>query len=1190
MFIKELIIDGFKSYANRTVVSGWDSEFNAITGFNGTGKSNLLDSICFVLGISNLSQVRANSLQDLVYKQGQSRVTRASVTIVFDNSDKSRSPISYESFPEITVTRQVVVGGRNKYLVNGKTYQQSQVQNLFHSVGLNVNNPHFLIMQGRITKVCNMRPLETLGLVEEAAGTKMFEVKKQAAQKTILKKQAKVDEINRIMSEEINPVLDRLRHEKQNFYKFTENKTKIEALQKLATALGFYQAQQKLAAMESEIAATKQRHQDLCEEVEAAQASLAAKQKALEALHAKRDEEFANNPAFQALESKGNTLSKSLVSATTHWQNLQESLEDERKELRKMEKKREEAAKNLENKKAQHAAAEAQANQASADHARIVQDVANIRSAQLGIVVEGGEGEGSKKDQQGGFAGQLMGAQRSLAEEEGSAKSLNTKLKHATASLKDQEAKLKAGEKEGSGLAKDIANKQSLISKLQAALKDAKFDPALKASKESRISALQDAVAALSYEADSLEAKLGSRLKFDYNAKAAGVDPKSVKGQVATLLRVPDVAHATALEVVAGGKLYNVIVDTEVTGKAVLDKGQLKKRVTVIPLNKIAAKPMAASAIAKAEQMAAAAGGKAQLALSVVGYDADLGAAMQWIFGSSFLVSDSALASKITFHPEVRSKCVTLEGDVYDPAGTMEGGSMQQGPSVLAQLQKLNTLSAERDAKRAEIAALTREINEMAAAESKMLSAQKAMDVASIELKALQGRQSHSEHFVLAEAVAALKSEIASLTDALKASESRRKEHAQRITELESLIRDFEGAAAEKGKVLEKRLASLAKDQAAASKKQAEASKKSSMLFIELGELVGELEAIEAALAKLSRETIKALERDVAASEKDVTTRRAEFDAFSVALAAEKEKASALDKSLAKLGKEIASLTKAASDASLESKKLNNTLLRLVADKLEEAKALSRLEKESPWIKDAKARFGVLGGEYDFESAGVQSQLSSLAALEAEQELLSRRINKKVMTLFEKAELDALDLDKKRAIILEDKAQIELVIRELDVEKTKTLQHTWETVSASFGTIFATLLPGVSAELVLAEGATSVMDGLDIRVSFGGVVKESLSELSGGQRSLLALSLILALLKFKPAPMYILDEIDSALDLSHTQNIGQVLKKHFSESQFIVVSLKEGMFNNANVLFRTKFVEGVSTVIRTTVSDRRVKA
>merc|ERR1719499_370443 len=109
-------------------------------------------------------------------------------------------------------------------------------------------------------------------------------------------------------------------------------------------------------------------------------------------------------------------------------------------------------------------------------------------------------------------------------------------------------------------------------------------------------------------------------------------------------------------------------------------------------------------------------------------------------------------------------------------------------------------------------------------------------------------------------------------------------------------------------------------------------------------------------------------------------------------------------------------------------------------------------------------------------------------------------------------------------------------------------------------------------------GEASLDNGVEIRVAFGGVWKESLSELSGGQKALLALSLILALLRYKPAPMYILDEIDAALDPSHTQNIGSMLSKRFKQAQFIVVSLKDGMFNNANVLFKTKFVDGVSTV------------
>merc|ERR1711965_977918 len=124
-------------------------------------------------------------------------------------------------------------------------------------------------------------------------------------------------------------------------------------------------------------------------------------------------------------------------------------------------------------------------------------------------------------------------------------------------------------------------------------------------------------------------------------------------------------------------------------------------------------------------------------------------------------------------------------------------------------------------------------------------------------------------------------------------------------------------------------------------------------------------------------------------------------------------------------------------------------------------------------------------------------------------------------------------------------------------------------------------------------GAPPGMDeteGLEIKVAFNGVWKQSLTELSGGQRSLLALSLVLALLLFKPAPMYILDEVDAALDLSHTQNIGLMLRSHFSHSQFVVVSLKEGMFNNANVVFRTKFVEGVSTVSRTVGNGRALTA
>merc|ERR1719499_5816 len=169
---------------------------------------------------------------------------------------------------------------------------------------------------------------------------------------------------------------------------------------------------------------------------------------------------------------------------------------------------------------------------------------------------------------------------------------------------------------------------------------------------------------------------------------------------------------------------------------------------------------------------------------------------------------------------------------------------------------------------------------------------------------------------------------------------------------------------------------------------------------------------------------------------------------------------------------------------------------------------------------------------------------------------------------------------RRKKIVENDKSKIMEVIAELDQKKRQALRQAWDQVNKDFGSIFSSLLPGATSKLEPPQGDI-IDDGLEVKVAFGEVWKESLAELSGGQRSLVALSLILSLLLFRPAPLYILDEVDAALDLSHTQNIGRMLKTHFQHSQFIVVSLKDGMFNNANVLFRTKFVDGMSTVSRT---------
>eukprot|EP01023_Acetabularia_acetabulum_P068574 TRINITY_DN9741_c0_g1_i6.p1 TRINITY_DN9741_c0_g1~~TRINITY_DN9741_c0_g1_i6.p1 ORF type:complete len:173 (+),score=33.05 TRINITY_DN9741_c0_g1_i6:254-772(+) len=129
------------------------------------------------------------------------------------------------------------------------------------------------------------------------------------------------------------------------------------------------------------------------------------------------------------------------------------------------------------------------------------------------------------------------------------------------------------------------------------------------------------------------------------------------------------------------------------------------------------------------------------------------------------------------------------------------------------------------------------------------------------------------------------------------------------------------------------------------------------------------------------------------------------------------------------------------------------------------------------------------------------------------------------------------------------------------------------------------LLPGTQASLETLPGK-NFLEGLVIKVAFGEIQK-TLQEMSGGQRSLLALSFLLALLLYKPAPIYILDEVDAALDLNHTQNIGKMIKQYFPHSQFLIVSHKDGMFNNANVLYRTSFVENSTQIQRKANNDAR---
>ncbi|KAF5731061.1 structural maintenance of chromosomes protein 2-1-like [Tripterygium wilfordii] len=1164
MYVKEICLEGFKSYATRTVVQGFDPYFNAITGLNGSGKSNILDSICFVLGITNLQQVRASNLQELVYKQGQAGITKATVSIVFDNSNKSRSPLGYEGHPEITVTRQIVVGGRNKYLINGKLAQPSQVQNLFHSVQLNVNNPHFLIMQGRITKVLNMKPPEILSMLEEAAGTRMYETKKEAALKTLEKKQSKVDEINKLLDQEILPALEKLRKERMQYMQWANGAAELDRLKRFCIAYEYIQAEKIKDSAVGEVEKVKAKITEIDGNTEMILGKIQEMEMQVSQLAAEKEASMGGE--VKIFSEKVDMLSQELVREASILRSKEDTLKSEEDNAQKLK---------LKQSVEERASAVRKSEEGAADLKKNFEELSKSL-------------EDYEKDYQGVLAGKSSGNEEKCLEDqlgdskvavgsvETELKQLKTKISHCEKELKEKTQQLMNKREEAVSVENELNARRKDVETVKKVMESLPYkEGQMEDLQKDRASELE-LVQKLKDEIRDLSAQLAN-VQFTYRDPVKNFDRSKVKGVVAQLIKVKDSSTMTALEVTAGGKLFNVVVDTENTGKQLLQNGDLRRRVTIIPLNKI----QSHTAPPRVQQAAAKLVGRenAELALSLVGYDEELKRAMEYVFGSTFVCKTIDAAKEVAFNREVRTPSVTLEGDIFQPSGLLTGGSRKGGGELLRQLHVLAESESKLAIHQKRLSEIEAKIEELLPLQKKFMDLKADLELKMYDLSLFQSRAEQNEHHKLGEMVKSIEKDLEAAKSAAKEKQVLYEKCVSIVSLLEKSIKEHDNNREGRLKDLEKKIKVIKSQMQSASKDLKGHENERERLIMECEALTRENASLESQLASL-RTQIANLTSEVKEQEVKVSSTKGNHEQAQSELNAIRLKIKECDSQISCIIKEQQKLQHRVTETKLERKRMENEVKRMEVEQKDCSMKVEKLLEKHTWIASQKQLFGRSGTDYDFISRDPCKAREELEKLQAEQSGLEKRVNKKVMAMFEKAEDEYNDLMSKKNIIENDKSKIKKVIDELDEKKKETLKVTWVKVNTDFGSIFSTLLPGTMAKLEPPEGC-SFLDGLEVRVAFGGVWKQSLSELSGGQRSLLALSLILALLLFKPAPLYILDEVDAALDLSHTQNIGKMIKAHFPQSQFIVVSLKEGMFNNANVLFRTKFVDGVSTVQRT---------
>nr|KAG5714089.1 hypothetical protein BaRGS_020417 [Batillaria attramentaria] len=1024
-------------------------------------------------------RVRATNLQELVYKNGQAGVTKATVSITFDNLDKKQSPLGYEQYDEIVVTRQVVIGGRNKYLINGSNANNNRVQDLFRSVQLNVNNPHFLIMQGRITKVLNMKPPEILSMIEEAAGTRLYETKREAAQRTIEKKDAKLREIDTVLKEDITPTLTKLRDERSSYLEYQKILRELEHLSKLYVAYQFVCAEEKKKRSAEELVEMQEMIKKVQERIEEIKGLLVELDEKIAELTKRRDEESGG--VMEKLEADLAEWQKKDATAQSAVDNCREGLKAEQKRKKELTKGMEDNKKTV---AAREKDLEKLAQTLQDVKAESEKDAADYASAQKHLhAVSSGlsandDGEAATLNEQ------LLAAKKEISTAETNTKQAQIKLKHEEQEIKKKQAEAKKTDQD---YKKDQNAYNALtqsLAKLEGEMKKLGYDKEKDEKLGKQHKQLSEEVQSLKEKLEILEAKF-PQLQFEYSDPEKNFDRRKVHGLVCKLVQVKDMQNATALEVAAGGKLYNVVVDTEVTGKKLLQKGELKRRYTIIPLNKISARAIEDAAVKRAEQLV----GKDNVhtALSLIGYQKDLEAAMRFVFGSAFVCPDMDRAKAVAFDQKVMKRTVTLDGNSFDPAGTLTGGARPQTSSILQKLSELVAVEEELKTKQQTLAKVEAELASLRKAADKYQQVKQQYDLKAEEVEMLKTQLERSSHHQQLEEINALQRDIDEQKKILEDAKATQQRAAKKVKDLEDKMKNASAVRERELKEAEKQMANCKKKMEASSKKARDKQQKVSKqeegaIRLDLEELAKEadnygnqLQAVEQAIQQ-AQDALTKLEADAQETKDSVKAAQGEVNK-------QKDLLKARNKDINAAAAEQRALQKESSAAQLKVQELQHKIAK---------------------------------HQKDSQDAARQYQ----------------------------------DLMKKRKIVLNDKAKIQAVIDELDKKKNEALKKAGATFPAVAG------IPAWENQNVLSSGL---------------------------QGSLVALSLILAMLLFKPAPLYILDEVDAALDLSHTQNIGHMIRSHFKHSQFIVVSLKDGMFNNANVLFKTKFVDGVSTAVEVTL-------
>lgn len=1184
MKLKKLELYGFKSFAQRTEIV-FDEGITGIVGPNGSGKSNIGDAVRWVLGEQSAKTLRGASMSDVIFNGTQKRkpLSYCEVSLVFDNDDHA---LAMEA-AEVMVTRRVYRNGESEYYLNRTACRLKDVVDLFRDTGIGKEG-YSIIGQGRIDEILSRKSEDRRQVFEEAAGIVKFKARKEEADKKLQRTLENLERVDDIL-DELTKRLKPLEEQSRNARVYLELSTELKDLDLNLFLIRSDRARARLSELESELLTV--------------QTILADTESNLTDKTTRRDE----------TQNRIDQLEEAITKARTELMECAEHVHESQKKLSALQSRRETRSENRQRIVREQEEAQERLAEIEKDHARIQADVEKQHSliADAEQILRATQDAAEKAQAKEKEADAALEAQKAavidqmnrLSDVRNDKTRLNTmqaqmetrltEIEESSGALQEQEAALRealiAVEKQ---LETENQHQQQCQEKLaQARQASDEADAAyanLRADVEKQSADMQAAASrhnVLTEMTRDMEGyNMAVRRAMTY-AKQRGLT--GVKGVLAQLMTVPQ-AYETAIDMALGAAQQNIVTDTEETAKELINYLRQNRlgRATFLPMSAIRGKTLYGN-----ERNALKLPGCLGVASELVQCAPEYRGIVENLLGRTVIADNLDHGIPIMRAGNHAFRLVTLEGDVMHSGGSMTGGSAQSKVSnLLSRERELKELTAKLQTGRAELDKCRQELTQ------RQQTAQEKRQKVSDAVNAL-----HQQEIAVAREQARRESVFADLNTHLQRMQETEQARVQLHQSLEDIRQQLEtiehqrtGAQGDQSAMEQKTI----EMQNALVKARAEASAENDRLMVrtlQLSDLrhgLSDLERDEAHAQQDQAQILREQERreqllhemdeldaidenDMKREEAESARRQKEQLRQESAAQAIEQRRSQAQSDLRDILSDMENLHEA---YNRDSEKLHKTELakaRIEGDQKNLQNRIWDTYKLTYAGAEEFRRTPFDEKESDRRAAELQGQIRALGTVNV------GAVEEYAETKARVDDLTAQQQDLKRA-----EMDLRELIERLLIQMRSTFVENFSKMQGYFAETFTRLFGGGHAELKLMDPDDPLNCGIEVNAQPPGKKLQLLSLLSGGERALTAIAILFAMLKLKPTPFCILDEIEAALDDANIGYYADYLKEYSKGTQFIVVTHRKGTMERCNSLFGVAMEEqGVSRMVSVSLQD-----